>query len=168
MPNLSIVPELIPVGSLDPETYEMIHLINSFDMPANFFRWLSSGDFTAKVIAEEILTGKYKRIVQYHIQDSLVLTGNGEFDLNRLPKEAIQKLTAGVTPISRELPGFENLQRRIMTQISTELHYTVVAHLYMKEELVGFSWEIYELKKLIELYEHMNDPLRYWRKNNDY
>jgi hypothetical protein len=32
----TIVPKLIPVGYLDEETYEMIHLINSYEIPADF------------------------------------------------------------------------------------------------------------------------------------
>lgn len=155
---------LIPIGPLETETYEMINLINTYEMPADFFAWISGGTFRSKLLKEEISPGMYKRIAQYYIGNTLVFTGNGEFDLKKLPKEMIQNLTSSVTPIKQSIPGFDSLTRKIMTETSTELHYTVVAHLYLKNELVGYSWEIFELKKLIALYAKMNDPLRYWRQ----
>ena len=156
--------ELIPIGHLDSETYEIINLINTYDLPGDFFSWISGGNFTTKVLKEETLAGTYKRISQYYIDDAIVFTGNGEFDLNKLSKEAIQVLTSSFSPIKRNTPGFDLINRRIVTQTSTELHYTVIANLYENDLLVGYAWEIYELKKLIQFYEKINDPLRYWRK----
>ena len=156
--------QIISVGALDDETYEMINLINTYPFPADFFAWILRGNTAHQVIQEEISNGKYKRIDQYYFENSLIFTGKSELNLNQFSKNAVQNLTRDKKLITQSTEGLEKLTRKPMTKISTELHYTVVAHFYNRELPAGFSWEIFELTRLIEIYNQMNDPLRYWRK----
>ncbi len=162
--QLSAAQQIISVGVLDDETYEMINLIDSYPFPADFYTWLSRGNMTHQVIQDEISNGKYKRIDQYYIENTLIFTGKSEINLGQISKDGIQNLTREKKLISQSTEGLEKLSRKPMTKISTELHYTIVAHFYNRELAAGFSWEIFELTRIIEMYNEMNDPLRYWRK----
>lgn len=156
--------QLISVGPIDNDAYEVINLINNYPFPADFFAWISGGNMTHQVIQGEIANGKYKRIDQYYFENSLIFTGKSEINLNQISKDAIRNLTHENKLITQSTKGLEKFKRKPMTKISTELHYTVVAHFYNLDLVAGFSWEIFELTRLIEMYNEMNDPLRYWRK----
>jgi hypothetical protein len=164
MVKSSSAPKLLQVGHLENEIYEIIGIIDAYSFPADLFQWLSPSTFTQKIVQEEVFDGKYSRISQYYIQDFLVFTGKAEFKLNKIPKEATQFLTSGKTPIFASAGGFANLKKVQFSKVCTDLHYTVISHLYNNEELAGFCWEIFELPVIIQLYSKMDDPLRYWRK----
>jgi len=153
------------VGHHDPETYEIIDLINGYLFPVDFFQWISEGLLVTKTIYEDFAKDKYSKIDQFFIGNALVFTYKSEFDLKKFSKSAIQNLTQKKAIITNRVPGLEKLCRHPMTKLSTELHYSVVSHLHNQEELAGFSWEIFELKRLIPIYANLNDPLRHWRQH---
>ncbi|MGD0665333.1 MAG: hypothetical protein ABSA17_06340 [Rhabdochlamydiaceae bacterium] len=163
MCKVDIAAQSLQVGHHDPETYEIIELINSYVHPADFFLWLSGASFTEKVLHEAVADRKLTKISQYYIRDSLVFTQRAEFDLRKFPKDAIQFLMNGKMPIISSIPGFTKFGKQPYSRISTELHYTVISRLCILDEPAGSSWEIYELPRIIEIYKKMDDPLRSWR-----
>ena len=55
------------IGQLDSETHEIIDLIDSYALPADFFHWLSEGTFTPKLITEKMQGQRYTRMSQFYI-----------------------------------------------------------------------------------------------------
>lgn len=153
----------LQIGQLDSETHEIIDLIDSYALPADFFHWLSDGTFTPKLITEKMQTGRYTRMSQYYIQNSLVFTGRGDFNLSKLSKDMVQLLTSKKTPIVSTMPEILNLKKEVTSRVCTDLYYTIISQITNKDEHVGFAWEIYELPEIIKLYNSKNDPLRHWR-----
>ncbi len=153
----------IQTSPLDNETLEMIYLINSYSLPADFFQWLSNGTFTQHVIQEKTTEGRYTRIVQYSIHTISVFTGRIELDLSKFSKDTIKFLTSGKTPIVSSLPEFSELQKEPISKTCSELHYTIISNFYNKNQCAGFCWEIFDFPPIIQLYNKMDDPLRHWR-----
>ena len=153
----------IQKGPLDQETLEMIYLINSYALPADFFQWLSNGTFTQNVIQEKITGGRYTRIAQYMIDTISVFTGRIELDLNKLSKDVVKFLTSGRTPIISSVPEFSETEKEPVSKTSTDLHYTIISNLYSKNQLTGYCWEIFDLPPIVQLYSKIDDPLRHWR-----
>lgn len=153
----------IQASPLDNETVEIIYLINSYSLPADFFQWLSNGTFSEQVIQEKTADGKHTRIAQYSVETTTVFTGRVEFELNKFSRETVQFLTNGKGPIASSLPEFSQLQKETVSKTCTDLHYTVISNLYHKNQCAGFCWEIFDLVPIIQLYSKMDDPLRHWR-----
>jgi len=166
--NTSPAP-LVQIGYLDNDAHEIIDLINLHDLPADFLQWLSKGNLSYNIVQEQLSEGKYTQLSQYSIQNALVCTERVEFDLKYLNSQAIQLLTQTKLPLlSNKVSsqfGLGEVKKEVISKISTELHYTVISQLCNKDEPFCFSWEIYELPKIIDLYNKLNDPLRYWRNN---
>lgn len=151
MNNFYNPPELIQTGDLAIETVEVINLIDSYAVSVDFFYRISKEAHSAKIVHEEISEGKYTRITQYLMNDHLVWTGEGEFDLSKFPKEGIQNLTGGITPVTVAIPGLDKFTKVAITRTATEQHYTIISHLYNQSTLAGFSWEVFELPKILQL-----------------
>jgi hypothetical protein len=155
----------VQIGYLDNNAHEMIELIQHYTFPADFFRWLTDGKFTFKILQERVQKGKYYRIVQYYVEDDLIYTGKVEYDLDKASKETVHFFTKKGIPIDASIPEFGNLSKQLITSVSVDLHYTSVSSILVKGEIVGFLWAIFELPQLIKLYNQMNDPMRHWRKS---
>ncbi|MGD0665334.1 MAG: hypothetical protein ABSA17_06345 [Rhabdochlamydiaceae bacterium] len=160
----AVATQSVQIGLLENETQEIIDIIDSHTLAADFFHWLSKGSFTQQIIYEKFYEGKYTRIIQYYIKDLVVYTGRGEFELNKFPMEAIQFLTSKKVAIDSTTPEFSKFKKEPVSKVSTDEYYTVISRLCNKDELAGFAWEIYELPRIVEIYSKLGDPLRYWRK----
>jgi hypothetical protein len=156
--------QTVQIGHLDSETREIIDLIDSYALPADFFHWLSNGSFTQKLMTEKLQTDRYTRMGQFYVQSSLVFTGRSDYNLSKLPKDMVQFLTSKKTPMSSNMPESLNLKKEVASRICTDLYYTVISQFINKDENVGFSWEVYELPEIVKIYDNLNDPLRHWRK----
>lgn len=154
----------LQIGQLDSEAREIIDLIDSYALPADFFQWLSNGSFIHRLINEKLHTERYTRVGQFYVQNLLVFTGRADFHVNKLPKDVVQFLTSKKTPLNSDMPECVNLKKEVVSRISTDLYYTVISQFTSKGENVGFTWEIYELPEIVEIYSGLNDPLRHWRK----
>lgn len=152
MNQLAEVSPLIELENLDGKTLEVIELIKSRFFPGDFFQWLS-GSFTLKLLDERFEAGRYLRMGQFYIQNTLVFTGRIELDLETLPKEVVTFLTNLKTPLLTSLHSHLGMKKVRVSQAASNQFYTVTSHLYHKETLLGFGWEIYELTEILKIYE---------------
>ena len=155
----------IQMGLIESETHEIIELINSYTMPADFFQWLSGGSFDFKILQQEIEDGKFKRISQFHIGSSLVFTGRVEINTESFSKETIQFLANANTPFLSSSPALSRVRVDRVSKIMSETYYTTISNLLNLKEPAGVSWEIYELPQIIQIYKKLADPLRHWRNS---
>lgn len=165
MPVLPDSAQTIQIGSIDREIYEVIELINSYSLPANFIQWLSNGIYKYKLLLEKIVQDKYTRFGQFHIEDELIFTGRVEFELNKLSKDMVQFLTSKKLPIDMTRPEMVHFKKEPVSKVTTEFHYTIISRFLKNEQPIGFSWEIYELPGIVKLYNSLQDPLRYWKQS---
>jgi hypothetical protein len=163
MSGMATATNSVQIGYLDSEMLEVIELINSYVLPADFFLWLSNASFTQKLMQEKIHEEKYTRISQFYIQNSLVFTGRAEFNLRSLPKETVQFLTSKKLPMITSIHECLKFRKSPISQVSADLYYTVISQLVHKDENIGFAWEIYELPEIIKIYNNLHDPLRHWK-----
>jgi hypothetical protein len=144
---------LIELGNLDRKTLEIIEQIKSRFFPGDFFQWLSNGSFTLKLLDERLEAGRYMRMGQFYIQNSLVFTGRIEIDLETLPKDVVQFLTNLKAPLLTSLHSHLGMIKKRVSQTASEQFYTATSQLYHQETLLGFGWEIYELSEILKIYE---------------
>ena len=153
------------IGYLDSEAHEIIELINNYPHPFDFLQWLTDGKAEYRILQERLEEGKYTRISQSYLKDTLVFTGRIEYNVCKAPKETVQFLTKARKPIDSTMPEVAKFRKQPAASVSEDLHYTVISSLFVNEESIGFSWDIFELPPIIKLYHKMNDPLRHWRKS---
>jgi hypothetical protein len=67
----AVATQSVQIGLLENETQEIIDIIDSHTLAADFFNWLSKGSFTQQIIYEKFYEGKYTRIIQYYVKDLL-------------------------------------------------------------------------------------------------
>lgn len=165
MNKLAQKDHIIQMGHLDEGIQEIINLIKSYELPSDFFQWLTNGNYTKSILQENIQQNKHTRIVQYCVEGVPLFTGKVEVEVDKFSQEAIKFIVNVKQPLGDDNSRFLNLKIHRFSHTYTELHYTVVSKIYKQDELVGSSWEIFELPGLVKLYNKMEDPLRPWRSN---
>ena len=165
MNKLTIHPKLIQTSPIDSETHEIIELINGYPLPGDFFYWLSEGDFSQSNIEQKIVNEKYEKIGQLFIRDSLVFTGRVEMELKNFPKESIDFFMIRKKPFLSTSVEFSKFAIERKNNISSDLHYTLISDIIYNGIVIGVFWEIYELPRIIQIYNTLDDPLRYWRNS---
>lgn len=165
MNKLALKDHTIQLGHLDEEIQEIINLIRSYELPSDFFHWLTNGNYTKNILQENIYDNKHTRIVQYNIDNIPLFTGKVEVELDKFSQEAIKFIINDKRPLGDDNSRFLNFKIHRFSHTYTELHYTVVSKLYKQDEIVGSGWEIFELPALVKIYNKMEDPLRPWRSN---
>lgn len=147
---------------LDSDYFDLIDLIDSYDISTNFSEWLSGGNYSQQLIYQNYMGPKYLRVTQYAIQDSVIFTGKHEFYLDKLDKDYIQKITHRTVHLSADYLQEIGFRKEKIARIAAETYYTVISRCYIKNELIALSWEIYELPAILKIYKEKENHLKYW------
>ena len=153
--------QIITSSALEEDVINLIEFIDNYPLPANFVHWISDGDFTSRLIQDQPVSGHHSRIVQYYVKEILIFTGKAEFYLDKINKNISHIFKNKQTPIYQA--NISEIEKRQISKTVADPYYTVISHLNEKDEIVGMSWEIYELPALVAIYRKKNDPLKYWR-----
>lgn len=155
----------IQIGPVEEENLEIIDLIHSFKLSADFAHWITEGRFIQKILQDHLVNGKYTRIFQYHLDGVVFFNGTKEIYLDKMNKAMFDNIVKNRTPFYEDDLFFSQVQKTNLSNVIAEPYYNMISHLYMMGQHVGTSWEIYELSRLVRIYQQKDDPIRYWRKN---
>lgn len=155
----------IQVGPVEDDTHEIIRLIQSYYLSADFANWISEERFTQKILKEHRENGKYTRIFQYDLEGVIFFSGTKEFHLDKMDKEVIDVVLKKQPLVHSSDAFFSKMEKVNLAKVIAEPYYNVISHLYNKGEIIGVSWETYDLPRLVHIYRHKDDPIRYWRKD---
>ncbi|MBS0649184.1 MAG: hypothetical protein JSS10_08185 [Verrucomicrobia bacterium] len=152
----------VPGDPLEAEILDLIDLIDSYHVSANFCTWLSDNQYKQNLIHEDYQGEKYLRITQFTIHDVLVFTGKHEFYLSTLDPTFRKKMTAPFVEVSASYLESLGYRKKRIARVASESSYTVISRNYMKDDLIALSWEIYELQPILKIYNEKKSPLKYW------
>lgn len=159
--------ELAPlqIGYIDEERFEMVDLIHSYQLSADFAHWITQGKFEQTILQEQSESGKYTRVMHYQFDNCIFFNGRGEFYETSLSAEMFKAVMKIPTPYYSSHPDYQSIYKSYISKVITENCYSTIAQLKMGDEMIGMAWEIYDLPFLIKLYRKKMDPLRYWRNS---
>lgn len=149
----------------DEEVIRLVELIDTFSFSTNFIHWVSNGNYSSKPVHEDTQEGRFTTLQQYYIGDDLILSGRGEFYLDKAQPEWLSFFKQKNRPPLRDMSGTLLFTKKPLSRVITESYYMVISEWLGEGEVFGTSWEFFELPPLIELHQNKQDPLGYWKSD---
>jgi len=151
--------DLVPfqVGPVEEKTLELVDLIDSYNLATDFAHWISDGEYTCTVLKEHSEQGKYTRIVQFRLGDCIFFNGTGEFFTDRMDADMILTLTKTSASIHSNSARFAKLKKINISKVISDPYYTVVSRFYANNEIAAASWAVYNLPRLVKIYNKKHD-----------
>lgn len=132
---------------------EIIETIHRFISCSHFFLWLGKDDLVIKTIRRSLTLQIYEGLVDYFMDDLKIFSGGCSFLMEHIPESFKNELHAKKTGLAQYLSSLELMDKRPESCTLDGSNYTVVFKFYFQNSLCGSSWEIYNLKNLLEVFK---------------
>ncbi|MBS0615506.1 MAG: hypothetical protein JSR58_03020 [Verrucomicrobia bacterium] len=141
---------------------QIIALIRSFNFTVEFFHWLQLDGQQAKNLLERVENNVYERIGECSIHGTRVYSFGGKLDLTKISHFYDQSVHEEKDLFTCLWSNLNQFEKKIIEEVITDNHYTILSECIYKTQVYGSWWEIYELPELarsIEKLEHVRNHL---------
>src|SRR5690242_4153425 len=132
---------------------EIIETIHRFISCSHFFLWLGKDDLVTKIMRHHLTDKIFEGLGDYFMDDLKIFSGGCSFLLEQVPESFKNELQAKKPGLSHHLSSLELMDKRPESCTLDGSNYTVVFKIFFQNNLCGSSWEIYNLKNLIEVFK---------------
>ncbi|MBS0615504.1 MAG: hypothetical protein JSR58_03010 [Verrucomicrobia bacterium] len=150
-----IAPDLEKPSNLSIDV--LTHLIDRFKSSLEFIDWISNGCYERKIIHNHVQDGKHTHISMFYVEERLILTCRTEISLPLLTQDRVHFLSKSMRNEPVSFPYPFDYQKNTLNTVVCEPYYTAISQYIVKNEVVGMSWEIFELPNLWDLHLSRNE-----------
>ena len=149
-------PYSLNINTSENDLQEIVDLIESYRITSDFLYWLSDDECKRYSVFKEMNKETDVRVVQFYIDNFLVLTMRSELFLRKVAAETFPILTARAIPSLDQILSCK-IRKDPISKIVAAPYYYVISRVYQEEEECGVVWDIFELPRLAAIYKTRKD-----------